>query len=367
MMKRALFGLIFAALVVILVYWTGRGGSESKAEGELPKKEHLTEITPPAAPETGRPVVGKPPTVVASKLEAVPPLRAEEIIKSAWGGASGQFGRKKEEEANSEAPMAILAGAAGEFAVVDQVNQRVQRFKDGKVTATIPTTETVQDIASAPGGKTVLLDRLSDQKIQVFDAEGKLINEAPITGKGLPAGGNATGVFADDDGIWVENDHGSLVRVADPNGNADEERPEIPGRPSRDGKMVVTAAIQDRAAGKFVLTAFERRTFEALWSTNVELPLPIMFLMALETDDFGFTYVAANVGREASVEPFAIIDEQILVVRVSPAGQVTGMISLPVTATGDEMMRPLSVSADGSVYLMSPSEQGMAVNRYTFP
>lgn len=302
----------------------------------------------------------------APPREPAPPSKTQVVMTGKWGGQPGEFGRLPADESNPEAPMALIAGRGNELYVVDQVNQRVQKIVDGKVVATIPASETVQDVAVTADGKTVLLDRLSDQKVQVFDANGKLINEAPITGKGLEQGGQATGVFADSEGIWVENEHASSVRVADPNGNADEERPEIPGRPTRDGRAIITAAITDRASGVFVVTGFERQSFEVLWSTSVQVPMPILHLLALESDMSSNAYVAADVGREGAEEPYAIVDERIFVVRISNTGEITGMIEIPASATGDEMVRPITVGADGAVYAMTPGEAGLTITRYDF-
>src|SRR5690349_11018910 len=102
----------------------------------------IAESTPaPASVETSAPRAR-----VVSKPSAVRPAPAEREVEleGAWGGGPGQFGRRREEEANPEAPMAIAA-AQGALFVVDQVNHRVQRFEHGKPAGALPISETVQD------------------------------------------------------------------------------------------------------------------------------------------------------------------------------------------------------------------------------
>jgi hypothetical protein len=367
--------LLFGTLAIVLgvaVYFLSRKTEAPREENSPERAENIpageeNTASENVAPPRNRPVQNKlREREDAPPREPAPPSKTEIVLSGKWGGAVGDFGRKPADESNPEAPMAIVAGKDDELFVVDQVNSRIQKIKGGKVVSTIPASETVQDLAVGADGKTILLDRLADQKIQVFDADGKLVNEAPIAGKGLEEGGRATGVFSDSEGIWVENEHASSVKVADPNGNADTERPEIPGRPTRDGRAIITAAITDRASGIFIVTGFDRQSFEVLWSTSIQLPAPIIHLLALESDANSNSYVAADIGRESAEEPYPIVDERVIVVRLSNAGEITGMIEIPASATGDEMIRPITVGADGAVYAMTPGETGLSITRYTF-
>jgi outer membrane protein assembly factor BamB len=365
----AIAGTLTLAVAVVWVLTRGDGGREQIADAS------------PAPPSSTRAEEGSPSPARRSLLPATPeaprdqngalkvskrPAQGEPVIKGAWGGKPGEFGRERDPEANAEVPMAIAAGKNGELLVVDQINHRVQRFKNGEPVGSIPIGDTVHDLAVAPDGRMVVLDRLVDKSVQLYDANGNLINEAPLAGKRLPEGGAATGVFMDDEGIWVERDHTSLVRVADAQGNADAERTELPGRPTRDGRKVVTAAITVREQGRLVVTAFDRTTLEPAWSRELEMPAPILYLVLLDSDADGNVYVGADVGREGTAEPFPIIDEAITVVRLNASGAITGTIDLPAVATGDEMHRPITVGDDGAIYALAPNESGMSVARYTF-
>ena len=51
----------------------------------------------------------------------------------------------------------------------------------------------------------------------------------------------STGLFVDGDSVYVEAEHGPLIRVGGLDGKADPERPQFPGRPSRDGKSFLAS------------------------------------------------------------------------------------------------------------------------------
>jgi hypothetical protein len=307
----------------------------------------------------------RPGRAVAARSGGAKLATGEVVVRAKWGGKIGELGRRPAEESNPEAPMSIIADG-GELIVVDQVNLRVQRFKNGEPVGSFQASETVQDVARLPGGKTVLLDRLADKNVQIYGPDGKLENTVPLLGKGIDDGGRITGVFGDDKGVYVERDHTTLVRIADASGNKDDARPEIPGRPTKDGKWVVTLALTNRATGDFVLTAFDRTSFTPIWSQDSSFGAPVLHVVMVDSDRDGNLYAGADVGHESSEPPYAITDEVITVLRIKQSGAVTGRLDLPVSPTGDEMQRPMTVGDDGALYLMAPGSDGLSVIRYTF-
>jgi hypothetical protein len=303
----------------------------------------------------------KPPAPVAQKAPG------NVVVKGGWGSKPSDFGRRRDPESNPEGPMAIAAGANGELAVVDQINRRVDRYKDGKLVATIPLGgDTVQDVALGTNGRTLLLDRLADKNVQVYDSNGKLLNELTLQGKGVPEGGGVTGVFADDDGIYVEREHAQVVRIADANGNADPDRPELIGRPSRDGRLLIAAAIGDRANGEIVVRGFDRRSGQPLFTQPIRVDEPILHIVMLDSDRQGNIYLAVDVGREAPQPPYPIVDEKIVIPRLSSTGAPRGAIEVPPFPSADESFRPITVADDGTIYVMTAAEGGLTVTRYTF-
>lgn len=365
MKPAAALRLLLLVVLFCVVYMLFR------SSGRKPSVGSVASPTAPSAPAKGAASATRPQAAAARpKLtvpKAAPKQKGEVVVKGAWGDKPGQFGRKRDPEANPEMPMAMIAGPNGEVDVLDQVNRRVQRFSGGKLIGSLSTGgDTLQDLAAGPDGRTLLLDRLADQNVQVYDSSGKLVNEVALVGGPIKEGGEVTGVFADDQGTYVEADHGTLVRIADANGQADPNRPELVGRPTKDGRLLVSAAISGRGAGEVTLSAFDRQTSRPEWTQPVTLGEPILHIVMLDSDRQGMIYLAGDVGEESSTPPYTIQNEQIVVVRLSEGGDLRGVIAIPFTPTGDENFRPMSVGDDGAVYLMVATDGGMSVMRYTF-
>lgn len=292
-------------------------------------------------------------------------LQGDVVAAGPWGSRLGEFGRRADPEAASEGPMS-LATDGEDVLVVDQVNARVQRFRRGVAVSSFQIGDTVHDLALTKDGRTITLDRLVDQEIQIYDARGQPKNSAPIVGPGLDEGGKSTGVFAENDGIYVEREHGTLVRVSDSEGNADGDRKELPGRPTRDGRLVVTAALVDAASGSLIVTAFDRTTFEPRWSRALSMEALILQVLMLDSDPSGKVYVAAATAMEGPEPNFELFDAKIRVVRLSAEGAIEGVIDLPPLSNGEDIFRPLTVGEDGAIYLMISSEKGVEIRRFTF-
>jgi hypothetical protein len=360
-MKRVLWaGVIIAMIFGVL--WVGlRAAPDQRApDAQNPAAAPTVANGGKTSSTTTTPVR---PVVVKS---AAAKSGGQTVVHGGWGSKPGEFARRRDPESNPEAPMAVVA-AGGDVVVVDQVNRRVQRFHGGKLVATIPLGgDTVQDVAVA-GQKTLLLDRLADKNVQVYGADGKLTNELSIVGKGVPEGGGVTGLFADGDGIYVEREHSTLVRIADASGNADPNRPELIGRPSRDGRSLLKAAIADRAGGLIAVSAFDRQSGTALWSQTIQVDEPILHIFTLDSDRHGRTYVAVDVGRESPAPPYQIVDEKIVVARLDQNGSPAGAIEAPPLGTADETFHPITIDDDGAVLIEYPRDTGLDVVRFVFP
>ena len=365
MSKRPLvLGAAAGAAVLAVLGWRLLRGPESAA----------VERTPRSLPDaTARPTLARSPAPIAARTSTRAAQQLQDraapaptiVVTGSWGSRPGEFGRKKADESNPEAPMAIAAVGA-EVLVVDQVNLRIQRFRGGAPQGSIPIADTVQDLAVGAEGRTIALDRLVDQNVKVYSAEGKLMNEIPLAGKGIPSPGHTTAVIAEDDGIWVENEHSTLVRVADARGDVDPERPELPGRPTRDGQRVISLAIRDAAKGEIVVTSFLRSSLEAQWSQSFTLGHQVIEVLMLDSDRRGNVYFAAATVDEGPAPSFAITNPSIALVRLDPAGALSGRLDVPGLVSGDETRRPLALDDEGNVLLLRPTEAGVEIMRYTF-
>jgi hypothetical protein len=138
----------------------------------------------------------------AGNEEDDPPPQ-DNVFTAPWGSAEGELGRRVPEEGAPEGPMSFVVSEDGRVFVLDQVNQRVQVFKDGKFSREIKIPgDTFQDLAVDPDGRVVLLDRLAQKAVVFLDPEQRV----PLKGPHVPEGGGVTGLFLND-GVWVEVEH----------------------------------------------------------------------------------------------------------------------------------------------------------------
>jgi hypothetical protein len=276
-----------------------------------------------------------------------------------WGTGPGQVARKIPEEGNPEAPMSFSATPGGGTVVLDQVNGRLVRFKpDGRPEGTVPVTQQApQEVVVAPDGTTLVLDRLADKSLAILK-DDKLVNDLPIEGKGIPEGGGVTGVFVDGKGVYLEREHGALVLIGDTDGQPNPDRPEIPGRPSRDGKSFLAAALIDHDSGQAYVTAVDRRTAQQRFRRDLALGAPLLMIVLLDSDKRGTVYLGAL------LEPQGGQSFNRIVCLSGTDGATTGTVDLPANSGAEETFRDFAVLDDGGVLFAQRSDQGIAYARY---
>jgi hypothetical protein len=366
MRARALaVGLVLVAAAILfalqhstwLLHFFAQQHSVVPQQARLAAAAPVRQIAAPAPPA---------PSIAAPPLRAGDGRGARTVVRCGWGSGPDELGRRRDRESVAEGPMSLTVDGRGNLLILDQINRRVQRFApDGRRLGALPiASDTVQDLALGKRGTLALLDRLTEGKVRLYADDGRLLGEAPLRGPGLSEGGAATGLFTDRDGnLYVEREHRALVRIADSDGNADPARPTLPGRPSRDGRLYLNAAIVDRAAGTAEVRALDAQG-ALLWQTPVSLGAPILYLSLLDSDATGEVYLGGHAGHEAATAPFRVYDEQLVVVGLSPDGSLHGVLRLPDVPAAEESFRDLAVGDDGTIYRMSKTERGVTVEAY---
>ncbi len=281
------------ALLVVLLRSEGPGGGE-RSVGSGPAIDGVTRGPGEAA--------RVPALRTRTELDGGPsaPGKAaaaggEVVARFGWGSGEGRLGRSRPQEGNPEGPMSLTTGRNGAVVVLDQVNQRMVRLdRNGKVlgTTSLPV-QAAQDVVLAKDGTAVVLDRLADRSLAIIGPDGAIKGELALVGKGLPEGGAATGVFLDGDDVYVEREHGDLVRAGTTAGVNDPLRPEVPGRPTRDGRTFLSATLVDRAGGTLTVTAIDRPSREHRFTRQYGLGHPAVALVLLDADAAGTFYVGA--------------------------------------------------------------------------
>ena len=314
--------------------------------------ERAPTLAPAPTPQTDAASRAFAPTVKGGSRNTGPD--APLAIARPWGSDDQSLGRSRPQEGNPEAPMSFAVAPDGNLVVLDQVNARVVRIdRTGRTVATMELTERVpQDIALAPGGETAILDRLGDQTVTLRDPRGNVIGRLPLRGQGVPEPGQVTGVFIDKKDVYVERRHGPLVLVGDLEGHPARERTEVPGRPTRDGALFVSAGIVDRRAGRMFVSAFDRRLGQHRFTREITTGAPLRTIALLDSDRRGTIY--AGVGLETGQG-----DWQRVYCMAPQHGEPQGQMEIPGTSMPEETLRDMAVLDDGGVLVTERTEQGI--------
>jgi hypothetical protein len=284
-----------------------------------------------------------------------------------WGSGEAQLGRDRPTEGNPTAPMSLTFDKAGLAVVLDQVNGRLVRLgPDGKALETIPlTVQSAQDVAIARDGTIAVLDRLADKTIALHDPTGRPIGNLTLEGKGLEQGGLSTGLFVDGDSVYVEAEHGPLIRVGSLDGKSDPEHPQLPGRPSRDGRSFLSANLGPRGSSKVYVHAVDRASRQHRFSREYTLPLPVLSILMLDSDASGVIYLAVS-GEEPHPPEEVRPAHWVRLLCLDPLdGSPLGTADLPSNAMPEETFRDFAVPDSGGVLYSVRTPEGLTLQRYT--
>lgn len=323
----------------------------------------------PNAPDaaTSGPSSASPSTVVA-----LPPpgdagaTHGRMFAAAPWGSQLGQLGHDRPQEANPEGPMSLASDSHGNVFVLDQVNHRLVRYdRDGHAAQAMPLTQGApQDVAVGRDGSLAVLDRHADQNVVVVGPDGSPRGSLPIVGRGISEAGGVTGLMVDGNDVYVEREHGPLVRIGDLAGTADPARPEIPGRPTRDGQSYLTAGLIDRNAGRFYVNSIARDTGDHRWTRELQVQFTLMSILLLDSDRAGTIYTAI-LGMPPGAEEAQGAHDVVALLCLDPTdGHPIGQTVLPPNTLPEETFRDFSVLDEGGVIYQVRDEHGVSLRRY---
>lgn len=274
-----------------------------------------------------------------------------------WGGGPNALGHTRPSEGNPEAPMSLAPLGKGRFVVLDNVNDRLAFFdKDGKMQRTAPIGLKVpQDVVPAGDGKLAVLDRLGDKTVAIVDEQGRSVANLSLTSPGLPDPGGVTGVFVDKKDVYAEYEHGKLVKLGSTDGTLAQDGAELPGRPSQDGRSVLSAGIISAAEGRMWVSSVSRPDLEHRFTRELRMPMPIANIALLDSDGRGVVYTAAVLADD-SLDHTAGAQ----IVCLSPdKGEPIGGTFVSFPDSPEEIFRSMAVLENGSVIMAVPTEAGM--------
>jgi hypothetical protein len=343
----------------------------------IPRSSEGMSLDPASAGQASVPAEGPQVGKAARALSGSKPGQAEaakaaaskykEVIAEVeWGSEPSQLGRERPQEANPEAPMSLAVTPLGDIMVLDQVNGRIVRYgPDGKVLGTMPVTQqTPQDITVAKDGTVLVLDRLRDKTVAIIDPyTEELRGELPLKGPGIPEPGLVTGTFVEGDSVYVEREHGALVRIGDLSGKADLERPELPGRPTRDGRSYLHARISDAQSGRILINFIDRETGTLRFAREYRLKFEILYITLLDSDRSGVVYLAVAGQMPMGKANPATVPGMRLYCLEPLEGKVMGQAELLYSAMPEETFRDLVVLDEGGVIYQHRTESGASIRR----
>jgi hypothetical protein len=289
--------------------------------------------------------------------KALPPIRVRRLAALDWGDGPAQVGRRHDPESVAEGPMALTRARDGSLYILDQVHGRVlHRRKDGTYAAPIVVGDlAVQDLRATDHGL-ALLDRLHDHSVHLVD-DAKPATTISLASIGVVDPGGTTGVFTDgDDALYVEESlRGEARRVVRPlDGGAI-----LAGRPSRDGRQLLTAAIDRSTRNAFVVRglAFDG---SQRFSTTLTVDGQLLAISLLDSDADGNIYVGV---LSATPVPgtYDYAGETLSLVRLDASGDQQGRIDVPHPPSPYTSFRELEVAGVGEVWWMHDAPDGSGV------
>jgi hypothetical protein len=367
--RSILLGLVALGVLGLVLFMlrSGRGSEPTASSGDASTPGATATAAPgtaqPGAPASPRPS-GQTPAAPPSQPAAS--SKPEVFAELGWGSGPSQLGRHRPEEANPEAPMSMAADLLGNVVVLDQINGRLLRMDpEGKVLGSFPVTQqTPQDVVMAKDGSLLVLDRLKDKTVAILNPDtGAPRGELPVAGKNIPEPGLVTGTFVEGDSVYVEREHGPLVRIGDTSGNADPERPEIPGRPTRDGRLYVFSTISDRKAGRVIVNAVDRQTGQHRYTREYRFGFPLLSINLLDSDLAGTLYLGVT-GELPSItaEPPHNYGVRVYCLD-SVEGKVLGQTDLPLNTLPEETFRDFAVLDEGGLLYRHITDSGVTLLR----
>lgn len=257
-------------------------------------------------------------------------------------------------------PMSLAVDGKGNVYILDEINGRiVRRGPDGKLEGTFPLhQQTPDDIAVAADGSIAVLDRISGKDVALYDASGASQGSLPLVGPGLPDPGDVTSIQVDGNDVYAELEHNKLVELGDTSGHAANPRTTLSGRPSRDGKSLLSARIVDANAGRVRVESVVRASGAVRFVRDLALVPVIHQILLLDTDLSGTIYLAVEFQRPGAVAKVTLscLD--------AATGAVIGGALLPANTMPEDSFRDFAVLDGGGVIYALRSPAGVTYQRY---
>lgn len=294
-----------------------------------------------------------------------PKAQGPEVVLSApWGNGGSALGGLDGSEGASEGPMSFALAANGDLVVLDQINERIARFDGaGALVGELPIpAPTFQELEVLADGQIVLLDRLARAELLVLDGSGQTLRKVDLVGPGIPEGGRVTGMFAEDDGIWLELGHLHRVRVLDDKLVPCSRKVRRGRRHSADTEVL--AGIDGRGGAQ--LWVEDEASGEILAQASVQPGHYLDRVIWVQTDGAGDVHALFHLLEFDPVDPGRVTFDGVLGVRFDHSLQEIASYRSSLTIQIWEQFREFRIAADGTVYQMAFDDNGVRIVRWVW-
>ncbi|MSQ81818.1 MAG: hypothetical protein EXR77_02745 [Myxococcales bacterium] len=356
-MSKLLSKLQFSALVAaaLCVGCTQAPVPAAHSEASAASPSAVPAPVQPAPDPTA--LAGKSVPAIAAP-SAVSGWRRQEIAVLPWGAGPNQAGRVAQGEQNLEAPMAFDGDGQGRVWLLDQVNQRILVLQVGQTTRVIPASRTAQDIAITASGQPWVLDRLVDRNVQLLDpVTGAVQKTLSLTEATITESGLSSALWQHAGKLWLEMENTYLIALDD------LAHPKLMGRPSRDGKWLLSAlrvppdkvAVAGNAVGQSATEAPKL-------ALQAEFPLPVWAIAELDSDASGRVWIVADLVKFGPDD--RPVDRKRQAVAWKEDGKVAARLDLCAPVGAEEQFRTARVLADGTLLNLCRGPQGIVIERF---
>jgi hypothetical protein len=261
--------------------------------------------------------------------------------------------------------MSFVPGNDGEFYILDQVNARIQVFKNNKRIRTIPIKlESVGfDFALLPNNKIVIMDNWNYKIILIMDESGKVLTQIKLEGGGVSDARSVKYVYVmkldqELDGVRVAVE-GTSVRLFDIKGNPDLDRPQVWGSFTH----IYNKQMLGKILGHFtaqVSVSDLSNSAESSQKFPVYFDMSIASIFGLEDDQNGNIYLGIFFHE-------VVKDESVfknIVTIFGPDGVIEKHFEIFLQTRYEMIDHQFRVSPDGKVYYMALDDQGLCIRMY---
>ena len=304
-------------------------------------------------------LISSPVSSVKAQVTEVP-SEATIVFSSTFGSEEGQVAADFPEEAESSCPNSFVVDEkSGKIYILDQLNDRIQLFKDNTFIKTIPTPNSyyLSDLALTPDGNLVVLEK-QQGKIYYLKNNGEVTREVEIAGDFIESGGDVEGIYSREDGIWLSvfgnEEYDYQVHITDAAGQPLSKRKKVDGILSPDGNTLLKAIIGFH--GNSIKVTASSINGKKKWTKTVSCGHECLYV-DLAMDKNGNTYVALNMirGEKQGQQKMVILD---------PTGKETRKIVLRMQSGSTYPFKCIRVTPSAEIYQFEITEETATIRKY---